>query len=83
VRQDWFIDFVVTGIRGEAPVVLMLPGPPAHQGASIVLNTGEMRRAAAQSPGAVGELLEKGVRGLMAFAFLPMTLVNTGNDVST
>jgi hypothetical protein len=83
VRQPWFIDFVVTGVRGNAPVMLVIPGPRAYQGVSIVLNTGEMRRAVGESREKVSGLLEKGVRGLMAFTFEPMSLVNTGNDVSS
>jgi hypothetical protein len=83
VRQPWFVDFVAIGVRGNAPLVLLMPGPPGHLGASIMLNTGEMHRALGQSREKVTELLEKGVLGLLAFHFMPMSLVNTGNDVST
>jgi hypothetical protein len=83
VSQDGFIDFVVTGLRGQVPVMLVLPGPPGHQGGSILLNTGEMHRAVATSREKVAALLERGVRGLMAFPFPPMMLVNTGNDMSS
>jgi hypothetical protein len=83
VREPWFIDFIAIGVCGNAPVVLLIPGPPGHLGAQLMLNTLEMRAALAGSREKVAELLEKGVRGLLAFQFLPMALVNIGNDVST
>src|SRR3569833_69586 len=28
LRQPWFIDFIATGVRGNLPVMLGIPGPP-------------------------------------------------------
>jgi hypothetical protein len=81
VRQAWFIDFVITGVRGNVPLQLGIPGPPGFQGASLPLNTREMAEAAGISRARVKDLLEKELKRLTAYTFEPRLIANTGNDV--
>ena len=81
VRQPWFIDFIATGIRGNVPLSLGIPGPKGHQGASLTLNTRDMLAAAGQSRGQVKDLLEKELKRLKAYDFPKRVIVNTGNNV--
>jgi hypothetical protein len=81
VRQPWFIDFIITGIRNQLPLELGIPGPKGYQGASLPLNTREMLEAANASRARVKDLLEKELKRLQAHAFEPRMIVNTGNDV--
>lgn len=81
VRQPWFIDFVTTGVKGSAPLVLGIPGPKGHQGASLLLNTKEMHQAALHSRARVKELLEKELKRLSAHDFPKRIIVHTGNNV--
>ena len=81
VRQPWFIDFVATGVRGNVPLQLGIPGPRGHQGASLLLNTQEMREAASISRARVKEILEKELKLLSAYDFPPRVILNTGNNV--
>ncbi|MDE2182953.1 MAG: hypothetical protein KGJ78_08025 [Alphaproteobacteria bacterium] len=80
VRQSWFIDFVITGVRGGLPLELGIPGPKGFQGASLPLNTREMH-AAGSSRVRVKELLELELKRLNAHAFEPRIIANAGNDV--
>jgi hypothetical protein len=81
VRQTWFIDFVVTGVRGNVPLHLGIPGPRGFQGASLPLNTREMFEAAGASRARTKELLEKELKRLKAFRFEPRVIRNIGHDV--
>ena len=80
VRQPWFIEFVATGIRGDVPLELGIPGPPGRQGASLRLNTHDMLAAANHSRAAVKQILEQELKLLASFDFPPRVIVNTGND---
>jgi len=81
VRQPWFLDFVATGIRGNLPLMLGIPGPPGHQGASLMLNTREMLQAANTSRAAVKAELEAELKLLRNYDFAPRLIRHTGNDV--
>ena len=81
VRQSWFIDFVVTGIRGGLPLMLGIPGPPGHQGASLQLNTEAMTNAVRTSRAAVKAVLEAELKLLSAYDFPPRYFRNHGSNV--
>ena len=81
VRQSWFIDFVATGVKGHVPLVLGIPGPKGHQGASVLLNTREMLAAARHSRAQIKDLLEKDLKRLKAYDFPRRVIVHTGNNV--
>jgi hypothetical protein len=81
VRQGWFIDFVANGVTHNVPVWMTLPGPPGHEGAQSLMNTGPMREAAAASRARVKELLEVALKRLQAFPFKPYVPQNSGNSV--
>jgi hypothetical protein len=83
VRQTWFIDFVSIGVRGEVPLLLGIPGPRGYQGASLLLNTRQMLKAARTSRSAVKLLLEKELKRLQAHDFEPRSIVHTGNNLGT
>jgi hypothetical protein len=80
VRQKWFQDFVVTGVMNSVPLFLALPGPPAHQAATVSLNTQEMLDAIAC--GRVKDGLETALKILRGWDFRPAVITNKGNDVS-
>jgi hypothetical protein len=80
VRQDWFQDFVATGVRGDVPLHLGIPGPRGFQGASVTLNTRQMLAAAQASRAQVKDLLEKDLKRLQAHAFEPRIITHTGAD---
>ena len=80
VRQPWFIEFVTTGVRGDLPLLLGIPGPRGHQGASLLLNTRQMLDAAQASRARVKELLEKELKRLQAHDFPPRLIILTGNN---
>ncbi len=80
VRQPWFQDFVITGVRGHVPLQLGITGPPGHQGAALPLNTSEMFEAAGVSRAKVKELLEKELKRLSAHDFPRRVIANTGHD---
>lgn len=80
VRQPWFIDFIVTGVRGRVPLHLGIPGPRGFQGASLPLTTQQMFAAAGASRAHVKELLEKELKRLQAHTFEPRAFANSGND---
>ena len=83
VRQPWFIDFVATGVNGHQPVMLGIPGPPGRQGASLMLDTDEMRHAARTSRAAVKAVLEAELKLLQAHDFPQRTFRNQGNNVNS
>ena len=83
VRQGWFVDYVQRAVRDGVPLVLALPGPIGMRSAKALLNNDEMRHAAAGSPEQVRQVLRKQVRALMGGDFEALTLLNTGNNVST
>jgi hypothetical protein len=83
VRQGWFIDFIATGVNGHQPLTLGIPGPPGCQGASLMLNTDEMRHAARTSRAAVKAVLEAELKLLQAYDFPPRTFRNQGNNVNS
>lgn len=80
VRQPWFIDFVITGVRGNLLLHLGLPGPKGFQGASLPLTTRQMVEAAAMSRGHVKALLEMELKRLAAHKFEPRLVKHSGND---
>jgi hypothetical protein len=82
VRQPWFLDFIVTGIRGGIPLFLALPGPVGFKGAKASLNTPDMIRAASVSRSDVKQLLEKALKVLAGYDFKPHAMRYQGNDVS-
>jgi hypothetical protein len=81
VRQPWFIDFVAIGIKGNLPLMLGIPGPPGHQGASVMLNTDAMLRAAATSRAAVKSELESELKLLRDYDFPPRVIRHTGHNM--
>ena len=80
VRQKFFQDFVVTGVRNSIPLFLSLPGPRGYHAATGILNTAEMRDAIAG--GTVKQALEAALAVLRRWDFKPVQLENSGNDVS-
>ena len=83
VRQNWFIDFVSVGVRGDVPLSLGVPGPRGHQGASLPLNTRQMLEAARTSRSRVKDLLENELKRLRTYDFPPRMIVHTGNNVGS
>jgi hypothetical protein len=81
LRQPWFIDFVATGVRGNIPLSLGIPGPRGHQGASLILNTHDMLAAANQTRARVKNILEQELKLLSSYDFPPRRILNSGNDV--
>jgi len=82
VRQDWFLDFVRTGVQGDVPLYLGIPGPPGFKGAEVTLNTRQMAEAAAVSRARVKELVEKDLKRLQAHHFEPREIRHSGADFS-
>jgi hypothetical protein len=80
LRQAWFIEFVAVGVRQDVALLLGIPGPQGHQGASLLLNTRQMRDAAHTSPVAVKLLLEAELKRLRAHDFPLRTFTHSGND---
>jgi hypothetical protein len=80
VRQDWFLDFVRTGIGGRVPLHLGIPGPPGFQGAQVPLTTRQMFEAANTSRARVKEMLEQDLKRLKAHAFEPRLFDHHGHD---
>jgi len=80
IRQTWFIDFVTVGVCGYVPLLLGIPGPRGHQGASLLLNTKQMLEAAHNSRARVKDLLEKELKRLQTHDFPPRVIVYTGNN---
>jgi hypothetical protein len=81
VRQTWFIDFVTIGVRGDVLLLLGIPGPRGHQGASLLLNTRQMLEAARTSRTRVKDLLGKELKRLQTHDFPPRMIVHTGNNM--
>jgi len=81
VRQDWFQEFVITGVRSGVPLYLGIPGPAEFQGASVILNTGQMFEAAASSQAEVKILLEADLKRLQAHTFEPRPFRYSGHDM--
>jgi hypothetical protein len=74
LRQSWFIDFVRTGLNGNMPLFLALPGPAGHHAAKLLLNDAENTAAAASNrPGRLKDALEKALKRLQAYSFKPQT----------
>jgi hypothetical protein len=80
VRQDWFIDFVRTGVGGRVMLYLSLPGPQGFQGAQVTLTTRQMFEAANTSRTQVKALLEQDLKRLKAHNFEPRVFQHRGND---
>jgi hypothetical protein len=80
VRQDWFIDFVRTGVGGRVQLYLSIPGPLGFKGAEVLLTTRQMFEAANTSRAAVKELLEKELKRLKAHDFEPRVFQYRGHD---
>lgn len=81
IRQHWFQDFVVTGVMNSVPLFMSLPGPRGHQAATVSLNTEEMVEAIRR--GMVKDALERALKILRGWKFIPAAITHTGNDVST
>ena len=80
IRQAWFIAFVTTGVLGDVPLLLGIPGPRGYQGASLLLNTRQMRDAANTSPQHVKTVLELELKRLREHDFERRNFVHSGND---
>lgn len=80
VRQDWFLDFVRTGVGGHVPLHLGIPGPPGFKGASVPLNTRQMFEACAVSRARVKELLEQDLKRLRMHDFERRLFAHRGHD---
>lgn len=80
VRQKWFQEFVVTGVMSSVPLFLSLPGPVGHQAATVSLNAEEMVESIRR--GLVKDALERALKILRGWEFVPAEIKNTGNDVS-
>ncbi len=78
LRQEWFLDFVQTGLRGQVPLHLGIPGPPGYQGASLPLDTMELFDAAAGPRAPLKALLEKELKRLQAYQFEPRVIKHSG-----
>lgn len=81
VRQPWFADFVAYGVRNGTQLFLGLPGPPGHQGASLLITTRQMWEAAGFSRAAVRTLLEAELKRLQAYDFPLRVIRNGGHNV--
>lgn len=80
VRQSWFIDFVITGVRADVSLYMGIPGPKGFKGASLPLNTRQMFAAAGHSRARVKELLELELKRLKAHHFEPRLFAHRGHD---
>lgn len=83
VRQPAFIDFAANGVIHNVPLWMTLPGPPGHEGAQSLMNTGPMREAAANSRMALRALLEVQLKRLQAYPFQRYVPKNSGNSVGS
>ena len=81
VRQTWFVDFVAATVRKGVMLSLGIPGPPGHQGASLLIATRQMWEAAGISRAGVKALLEAELKRLQAYEFPRRIIRNTGNNV--
>lgn len=81
VRQQWFQDFVVTGVMRSVPLFLSLPGPRGHQAATVSLNTEQMVEAIQR--GMEKDALEAALKLLRSWDFRPAIITYSGNDVSS
>lgn len=80
IRQDWFVEFVATGIAGGVSIHLGIPGPTGFKGASLPLLTRQMFEAAKQSRTRVKALLEAELKRLRAYQFEPRIFQHRGHD---
>lgn len=69
VRQAWFRDFVATGLAGDIPLFLSLPGPRGYQACRLRLD----------GAGAVKAMLENALKRLSAHDFRPYRMRHRGN----
>jgi hypothetical protein len=83
IRQQRFIEFVVTGVKRNIPLFLSLPGPVGKQAARLALNSPEVVEAVRQSRNHVRLVLEKALMRLAAHEYVPYSTSYSGNDVST
>jgi hypothetical protein len=83
VRQDWFLDFVITGVKGDVPLSLAIPGPPGFKGAAVTLTTRQMFDAAQLSRARVKELIEKDLKRLQTHPFEPRLFQHRGKNFGT
>ena len=79
VRQDWFQDFIATGIKGGVTLDLGVLGPPGHQGASLPLNTRQMLAACGKRAALKAEL-EHELKRLRAYRCEPRHFRHNGPD---
>jgi hypothetical protein len=82
VRQEWFVAYVQQQLRDGVPLVLAVPGPQGTRSAKLLLNDEAFTRAAAGTPEQMRQALRRAVKTLMQSDFEPLTLLNSGNDVS-
>ncbi len=80
VRSPWFIDFVITGVRGNIMLEMGIPGPEGFQGASLLLNTREMAMACDISRAQAKSLLEVELKRLQSHHFEPRVLAHSGHN---
>jgi hypothetical protein len=81
VRQTWFIDFIITGVRMDVPLFLSLPGSPGHQAAKLFLNDETLKTAAViGARAAIKENLERVLKRLSSHSFAPYVMRHHGWD---
>ena len=74
IRQSWFLDFIRTGVLGNMPLFLALPGPAGHHAAKLLLNDAELAEAAQSAlPDRLKRALEKALKQLQAHSFRPQS----------
>ena len=81
IRQSWFMDFVITGVRMDVPLFLSLPGPPGHQAAKHLLNDDALKAAAVGGRrAAIKDILERVLKRLSSHSFAPYAMRHHGCD---
>lgn len=80
IRQEWFLEFVMTGIAGGVPIHLGIPGPVGCKGASLPLLTRQMFEAANASRARVKDVLEQELKRLRNHRFEPRIFQHRGAD---
>jgi hypothetical protein len=83
IRRPDFIDFVITNVRRNVALYLMLPGGRGMLSARLQLNNPPIMEAAAKSRTEVKTVLEMLLKRLQAHPVTPYVMEHHGHDVST
>lgn len=83
IRQPVFLDFVRKNINHRVTFFLALPGTRGEAKAALLLNTPELRSAAAESRGRLRIAMEDVLWRLRKHEFVPYVLEHSGNNVSS